>query len=83
MVQVSKEQVEVSEEQAQAQVSEEQGQDSQEHAQGHASKGQAQVSEEQVAALHKKFYEAVAELWHKYQPSFPAYKDVKLVMAHN
>ncbi len=30
--------------------------------------------------MHKEFYESIERMYHKYQPSFPAYKDVKLVM---
>lgn len=33
--------------------------------------------------MHKQFYESLEKLWHKYQPSYAPYKDVKLVMAYN
>ena len=41
-----------------------------------------QASQEQVDAVHKRFYDALEAMWHKHQPSFPEYKDVKLVMAY-
>ena len=41
-----------------------------------------QASQEQVDAVHKRFYDAMEAMWHKHQPSFPEYKDVKLVMAY-
>ena len=39
-----------------------------------------QPNEEDVSAVHKQFYNALEALWHKHQPSYPVYKDVKLVM---
>jgi hypothetical protein len=33
--------------------------------------------------MHKEFYESIERMYHKYQPTFPAYKDVKLVMAYS
>ena len=39
-----------------------------------------QPNEEDVSAVHKKFYNALEALWYKHQPSYPVYRDVKLVM---
>ena len=39
-----------------------------------------QPKEEDVSIVHKQFYTALEALWHKHQPSYPVYKDVKLVM---
>ena len=39
-----------------------------------------QPEEEEVSAIHKQFYAALEALWHKHQPSYPDYRDVKLVM---
>ena len=39
-----------------------------------------QPKEEDVSVLHKQFYDSLEALWHKYQPSYPVYRDVKLVM---
>ena len=39
-----------------------------------------QVGESAVANLHKQYYAAVERLYHKYQPSFPGYENVKLVV---
>ncbi|CAL8469789.1 g9331 [Coccomyxa elongata] len=39
--------------------------------------------QEQVALMHKQFYDSIERLYHKYQPSFPSYKDVRLVMMYS
>jgi len=39
-----------------------------------------QPKEEDVSVIHKQFYSAMEALWHKHQPSYTVYKDVKLVM---
>ena len=39
-----------------------------------------QPKEEDVSVVQKQFYNALEALWHKHQPSYPEYKDVKLVM---
>ncbi|CAK0784954.1 hypothetical protein CVIRNUC_008159 [Coccomyxa viridis] len=39
-----------------------------------------QPREADVSAIHKQFYDALEALWHKHQPSYPDYSDVKLVM---
>ena len=43
----------------------------------------SQASQEQVDAAHKQFYDTLEALWRKHQPTFPEYKDVKLVMAYS
>lgn len=39
-----------------------------------------QVDEAVVADLHRQFYAAVEALFRRYQPSFPGFEDVQLVM---
>ena len=39
-----------------------------------------QVSQELVDAMHTRFYEALEAMWHRHQPGFAEYKDIKLVM---
>ena len=39
-----------------------------------------QVDESEVSRMHTEYYEQVAALFHRHQPTFKGYEKVKLVM---